>query len=83
MGKIRYGDCGRKAASTVGNEPYSPDELAQPIENFKSIYRRAKKEGLHLKAHVGEWGSAEDVRRAVEELDSIRLNGLKIRKPEI
>lgn len=38
------------------------DELAQPIENFKSIYRRAKKEGLRLKVHVGEWGSAEDVR---------------------
>ncbi len=45
------------------------DEFAQPIENFKSIYRRAKKEGLCLKAHVGEWGTAEDVRRAVEELD--------------
>ena len=45
------------------------DEFAQPIENFKSIYRRAKKVGLCLKAHVGEWGSAEDVRRAVEELE--------------
>ena len=45
------------------------NEFAQPIENFKSIYRRAKKEGLCLKAHVGEWGTAEDVRRAVEELD--------------
>ena len=39
------------------------DELAQPIENFKPIYRRAKAEGLRLKAHVGEWGTAEDVRR--------------------
>lgn len=28
------------------------DELAQPIENFQSIYRRAKAEGLRLKAHV-------------------------------
>ncbi len=42
------------------------DELAQPIENFKSVYRRAKSEGLKLKAHVGEWGTAEDVRKAVE-----------------
>ena len=42
------------------------DEMAQPIENFKSIYRRAKAEGLKCKAHVGEWGTAEDVRRAVE-----------------
>ena len=50
------------------------DELAQPIENFKPIYRRAKAEGLRLKAHVGEWGTAEDVRRAVEclELDEIQ-----------
>ena len=50
------------------------DELAQPIENFKSIYRRAKSEGLRLKAHVGEWGTVEDVRRAVEclELDEVQ-----------
>lgn len=50
------------------------DELAQPIENFKPIYRRAKAEGLRLKAHVGEWGTAKDVRRAVEclELDEIQ-----------
>ncbi len=50
------------------------DELAQPIENFKSIYRRAKAEGLRLKAHVGEWGTAEDVRLAVEclELDEVQ-----------
>ena len=50
------------------------DELAQPIENFKPIYRRAKAEGLRLKAHVGEWGTAEDVRKAVEylELDEVQ-----------
>lgn len=50
------------------------DELAQPIENFRSIYQRAKAEGLRLKAHVGEWGTAEDVRRAVEclELDEVQ-----------
>lgn len=44
------------------------DELAQPIECFRGIYRRAKQEGLRLKAHVGEWGTADDVQRAVEEL---------------
>ncbi len=50
------------------------DELAQPIENFIPIYRRAKKEGLRLKAHVGEWGTAEDVKKAVEllELDEVQ-----------
>ena len=50
------------------------DELAQPIENFKSIYQLAKAEGLRLKAHVGEWGTAADVRRAVAclELDEVQ-----------
>lgn len=50
------------------------DELAQPIENFIPIYRRAKAEGLRLKAHVGEWGTAEGVRWAVEclELDEVQ-----------
>lgn len=47
----------------------SGDELAQPIEAFRPLYRMAKERGLRLKAHVGEWGSAEDVRRAVEELE--------------
>ena len=50
------------------------DELAQPIEHFRSIYRRAKAEGLRLKAHVGDGGTAADVRRAVEclELDEVQ-----------
>ena len=50
------------------------DELAQPIGNFKNIYCRAKREGLVLKAHVGEWGTAQDVQRAVEtlELDEVQ-----------
>lgn len=44
------------------------DELAQPIENFIPIYRRAAEEGLVLKAHVGEWGTAQDVVAAVRAL---------------
>ena len=47
----------------------SGDEFAQPIENFKPLYRLAKANGLRLKAHVGEWGDAESVWRAVEELE--------------
>lgn len=47
----------------------SGDEFAQPIESFKPIYRLAKQHGLRLKAHVGEWGNADSVRRAVEELE--------------
>jgi hypothetical protein len=47
----------------------SGDELAQPIEAFVPVYQRAQKAGLRLKAHVGEWGSADDVWRAVETLE--------------
>ena len=50
------------------------DEFSQPIENFRAIYRRAKASGLRLKAHVGEWGTADDVWRAVDvlELDEVQ-----------
>lgn len=44
------------------------DEFAQPIENFIPIYRKAKENGLRLKAHIGEWGSAEDVYKGIELL---------------
>ncbi len=61
------------------------DELAQPIENFIPIYRRAKAEGLKLKAHVGEWGTAEDVRRAVEylELDEVQHGIAAVNDPSV
>jgi adenosine deaminase len=47
----------------------SGDELAQPVAAFKPLYRMAKQAGLRLKAHVGEWGDAESVQRAVEDLE--------------
>lgn len=45
------------------------DENAQPVANFRELYRYAKKQGLKCKAHAGEFGSAESVREAVEILD--------------
>ena len=52
----------------------SGEEHAQPIEVFQPLYRACKAEGLRLKAHVGEWGTADDVWRAVEalELDEVQ-----------
>jgi Adenosine deaminase len=46
------------------------DELAQPVKNFIPIYKKAKENGLRLKAHIGEWGEAEDI------LEGISLLGL-------
>lgn len=43
------------------------DEYAVP--SFKTVFRKAKDKGLILKAHVGEFGPADLVKRAVEELE--------------
>jgi adenosine deaminase len=44
------------------------DEMVQPIENFIPIYEKAAENGLVLKAHVGEWVTAQDIVTAVEAL---------------
>lgn len=45
------------------------NELAQPIKNFQKIYRKAQSYGVKLKAHIGEFGTADDVMEAVELLE--------------
>ena len=47
---------------------YSHQEACAP-EAVKSLYRKAREAGMKLKAHVGEFGGAEEVRRTVEVLD--------------
>ena len=44
-------------------------EKAQPTKNFKRLFQKAKNAGLRLKAHVGEYGTADDVMEFVEELE--------------
>lgn len=44
-------------------------EFAQPIENFREIYRLAKEKGMKRKAHIGEFGPAESLIEAIETLD--------------
>lgn len=50
------------------------DELKAPVDNYKPLYRYAKSKELILKMHVGEFGSAQDVRRAVEVLELDELH---------
>ncbi|MDE0012548.1 MAG: hypothetical protein OXU36_15465 [Candidatus Poribacteria bacterium] len=47
---------------------YSYQEACAP-EAVKPLYRKAREAGMKLKAHVGEFGGAEEVRRTVEVLD--------------
>ena len=63
----------------------SGDEFAQPIEVFAPVYRRARAAGLRLKAHVGEWGTADDVWRAVEvlELDEVQHGVAAATSPQV
>jgi adenosine deaminase len=45
------------------------DERVGPPEDFKDIYRTAKRAGMKLKAHAGELLDAEFVRKSVKILD--------------
>ena len=47
---------------------YSYEEACAP-EAVQSLYVKARAAGMKLKAHVGEFGGAEEVRRTVEVLD--------------
>ncbi|MXV84934.1 adenosine deaminase [Candidatus Poribacteria bacterium] len=47
---------------------YSHEEACAP-EAVQSLYSKAREVGMKLKAHVGEFGGAEEVRRTVEVLD--------------
>jgi adenosine deaminase len=44
------------------------------VANYKLIYRKAKSKGIILKAHLGEFGDAESVRKGVDvlELDEVQ-----------
>ncbi len=47
---------------------YSYQEACSP-EAVQSLYAKARASGMKLKAHVGEFGGAEEIRRTVEVLD--------------
>ncbi len=47
---------------------YSHQEACAP-EAVQSLYAKARAAGMKLKAHVGEFGGAEEVRRTIEVLD--------------
>jgi len=53
----------------LGSVDLYGNELASPVGKFVPIYKFAKDRGLKRKAHVGEFGTADDVKEAVELLD--------------
>ena len=58
---------------------------ACPPEAVEPLYREAAKRGMKLKAHVGEFGGAEEVRRTVEvlRLDEVQHGIAAIESEEV
>jgi adenosine deaminase len=48
-------------------------------ESFKELFEEARQGGLKITIHAGEWGGAENVRQAIEELGADRIgHGIRV-----
>jgi adenosine deaminase len=45
------------------------NENANPIEKFIDIYKLADRKNFKLKAHIGEFGTAQDMKKAIQKLN--------------
>jgi adenosine deaminase len=51
---------------------------------FHGIFREARQAGLHLTIHAGEWGGAENVRDALENLNAERIgHGVRVLEDDL
>jgi adenosine deaminase len=68
---------GMVALDLAGNEaefPYQP---------FYGLFREAKQAGLHVTIHAGEWGPAQHVKDAIEEMGAERIgHGVRVLEDE-
>lgn len=50
---------------------------------FHEIFKEARQSGLHLTVHAGEWGPAENVRDAIENMGAERIgHGVRVMEDE-
>src|SRR5438477_7906816 len=49
------------------------DELSLPLSDFRSAYKFAASQGLHLLAHAGETGGPEQIQDAIDVLHAERI----------
>jgi adenosine deaminase len=55
------------------------NEAEFPAKPFAGIFRQAKTSGLAITIHAGEWGGAENVREAIEDLQADRIgHGVRV-----
>ncbi|HSD83253.1 MAG TPA: adenosine deaminase [Anaerolineae bacterium] len=68
--RIKDGMVGLDLAGNEAEFPYQP---------FYGIFKEAKQAGLHLTIHAGEWGPAQHVKDAIEEMDAERIgHGVRV-----
>lgn len=59
------------------------NEAEFPSKPFYGIFKEAKQAGLHATIHAGEWGPAEHIREAIEELGAERIgHGVRVLEDE-
>ena len=55
------------------------NEVEFPAKPFAGLLREVRQSGLHLTVHAGEWGPAENVREAIEDLGAERIgHGVRV-----
>ena len=66
-------DNGFVALDLAGNEAEFP---SQP---FNGVFKEARQAGLHVTIHAGEWGPAQHIKEAIEELGAERIgHGVRV-----
>jgi len=55
------------------------DEVNYPAAPFAALFREARKEGLGIVVHAGEWTGPATVREAIEDLSAMRIgHGVRV-----
>jgi adenosine deaminase len=73
----QYIEDGIVALDLAGNEAEFP---SQP---FYGIFKEASQAGLHVTIHAGEWGPAQHIKEAIEELGAERIgHGVRVLEDE-
>ena len=58
-------------------------KLSSSPNRSMDIFKEAKQAGLHVTIHAGEWGPAENVRDAIENLGAERIgHGVRVMEDE-
>jgi adenosine deaminase len=59
------------------------NEAEFPSQPFYGIFKEARQAGLHVTIHAGEWGPAQHIREAIEDLGAERIgHGVRVLEDE-